>query len=185
MRRLLTAFLILALPALALASDRNGAQPMPLGAGDPVLVLPANGQWHYSAVGLGQVGPDGLGGWMYIPAQVDLWHVSSSSGIVVQVTDAFLSGDRFEVYVDGTLAASSSVPSGSGNISPAYPDCACPYGAPAQVPLNRAFYSPKYGHCALRVPAGNHTINLKGTVLPFGGAGLAIRAFPNPQAAHE
>ena len=97
-------------------ADPNGYRSAP-GTGFLSTVpvdLPVDGIWYKSAADASTIGPDLAGGWMSIPSQSELWSVTSSKWFVFRITDAWLSGDRFEVYVNGTLQlTTSAVPEGA------------------------------------------------------------------------
>lgn len=178
MRRALLALVLLCVPQLSFGAAVNGV-PGPSGPGILAPVpLPVSGVWYYAAATAATIGPDGFGGWMAIPPQTDLYQVSSGGPVVLSITDAFVTGDRFEVYVDGALALTTpAVPAGAGpEISPDAPGLPVPFVDQASV--NAAFASPIYSHGNVVVPGGNHLINVKDVAFPPGtsGAGFALRA---------
>lgn len=177
MRRALLALALIGVPQLASAA-LNGA---PGSAGPSTLApiaLPLTGEWYYAAASTATIGPDGLGGWMYVPAQTDLYQVSSAGPVVLSITDAFVTGDQFEVYVDGALVlATPAVPAGAGpEIQPSVPGSALPY--PDQATVDAAFASPLYSHGSVVLLGGDHLVNVKDVAFPLGfpGAGFALRA---------
>src|SRR5262245_44524883 len=179
MRRFLIALVLVAsIPAAAFATGRNDAGGTPKQAsGVEPITLPVNGIWHYSRCNPEQTGPDGQGGWMDVPTQGELWQVVAKMRTVVHVTDLYLSGDRYEVYVDGVLRLTTSKSFGEGSIDPDI-DCACAVPFINQILCNRASYSTRYSHGALVLTPGVHLVNIKDISFPdLAPAGFAIRAF--------
>lgn len=141
-------------------------------------VLPLDGQWYYTSCDMSTIGPDGQGGWLSIPAQDGIWEVDSSDPVMFRITDAWLTGDRFEVYVDGNLALTtpSVADGGAPVISPDLP------GTPAAYALQQRLWASNslatYSHGEVILPAGTHTINVKLIASPVTGAGFGILAEP-------
>jgi hypothetical protein len=189
MRRFLIALalvLLATIPAPAFAADRNAASGIPKQAsGVEPVTLPTDGMWHYSQCNPEQIGPDGQYGWMDIPTQGELWQVVASERTVLHLTDLYVSGDRYEVYVDGALQLTTSKPFGRGSIEPEV-DCACAVPFIDQDLCNRASYSPRYSHGALVLSPGTHLVNIKDISFPaLIPAGFAIRAFPTIQVGTD
>lgn len=178
--------LLLALPVAAFAgSSREGVdREHPSSAGIPTL--PVNGVWHYAACDSLGIGPDGDPGWMSVPSQIELITVSSSSPFVLDITDACVPNDDFEVYVDGVLVLTTPPATNSGiYIGPDYTSCLCPFVD--QAAIESAFASPWYSHGSVVIPAGVHVINIKDPAVlgSHFGTGLAVRARPKVAPASE
>jgi len=167
----------------------NRVQPKPAGlngtssaAGTLAVgstVLPLDGQWYFTACGMSTIGPDGQGGWTYIPAQDGIWEVTSSDPVMFRITDAWLTGDRFEVYVDGTLALTtpSVADGGAPEITPDAPGAPEAFGFQQKLWVSNSLAT--YSHGEVVLPAGSHTINVKLIASPTTGAGFGILAEPH------
>jgi hypothetical protein len=83
-----------------------------------------------------------------------------AGGAIVKATDAFLYGDRFELFDFGTSLGMTSVP-GIG-VTTSDPDL--------------AYDSPLYSKGVFFVGAGNHEITIVATNSPFNGGGAYFRA---------
>jgi hypothetical protein len=183
MRRALCLSLLplLALPALASGElGDNGGWIGELPPSQGPVPLPANGQWYYSTAHEKSIGPDDLDGWMNLPAQSDLWIVNSPRQLWIEITDLYITGDRYEVYVDGVLRLATPAKNVGmqPEIAPDADGCACRYedqSAPAQ-----AFTAQRYSSGAILVGRGAHTINVKNIEFAPSstGSGFALRARP-------
>lgn len=81
------------------------------------------------------------------------------------VTDAFLSGDRFEFFVNGVSVGLTSMPTTEGD----------------QISSNfdTAFADPRWSSAELMLMAGNYEITGSTILSPFGSGGAAIRLSSN------
>jgi hypothetical protein len=175
--------LILVVASSPAVARQNGALPVVEQQSRGPAVLPTNGLWHYSAAHEANVGPDGHGGWMSAPSQADLWTVESTNGVTLSITDAWITGDRFEVYVDGVLVLTTPVVWFFG--APEYePDTPGPAPFEHQEALNAAFRSAWYSSGAISIGSGTHLINVKDIRFPpdIGGAAFGLRAVARPSA---
>ena len=96
------------------------------------------------------------------------FRIGSSIPLRLQVTDAYLSGDRFEVFSDGTLLGATSLPGAVGAHT---------------VSKDEAFASPTWSSGAWLLAAGSHLITGVVTTSPFGSGAGAVRlveAVPQP-----
>jgi hypothetical protein len=162
-------------PLAQVEADNGAAAAVRTSIPTPVS-LPVNGVWHYASCSNGIIGPDGQGGWMSTPSQDELWLVSSSQKVLFRITDAWLTGDQFEVYVNGALALTT--PSVSNGGSPEIkPDLV---GAPApfakQGKLYGAYAGAQYSHDEIVLPAGDHLVNIKLIASPVTSAGFGVLA---------
>jgi|GEM_PF-3030671 len=164
-------------PQAEVDADNGAAAAVRTSIPTPVS-LPVNGVWHYTSCSNGTVGPDFQGGWMSIPSQDELWLVSSSEKVLFRITDAWLTGDQFEVYVNGALALTTpSVPNGgSPEIKPDLVAVPAPFTK--QGKLYGAYAGAQYSHGEIVLPAGDHLINIKLIASPVTGAGLGVLAEP-------
>jgi hypothetical protein len=185
-------FALTSLAALSFAGVRpqEGVRPQVLsasqngytaGAPSSAIVpvdLPTDGQWYYTLVDFSTIGPDGEGGWMTIPGQDQLWLINSMTApVMFRITDAWLSGDQFEVYVNGQLAlTTNSVPDGRSAINPAYPAEPVPF--PVQTQVWAAYAHPGYSHAEIVLDPGIYFVNVKLIDSPVTGAGLGVLAEP-------
>jgi hypothetical protein len=96
----------------------------------------------------------------------------SASPVVVKVTDAFLVGDRFEVYDNNVLLGATSRPVADGTNILGDADA--------------AFANPKFSRGAFRLGAGSHSLTVKLIEAAPGfsaGAGfLRVDSVPEPGA---
>lgn len=175
--------LILAVASSQAVAQENGALPTVEQQSRGPVVLPTNGLWHYSAAHETNVGPDGHGGWMSAPPQADLWTLESPSGATLSITDAWFTGDQFEVYVDGVLVLTTPAVAFFG--APEYePDTPGPAPFKHQEALNAAFRSTWYSSGSVSIGPGTHLINVKDIRFPpdTGGAAFGLRATARPSA---
>jgi len=177
MGRVLLCLVCVALFATAAVAEPgvNGSWIGTVGEQTVPVVLPADGLWYYSAADAVTVGPDGLGGWMFIPAQADLWQVTGPG--CFSITDAWISGDQFEVYANGVLIlVTPAVPPAAPPVhNPDVPGLPIPFVQQATVQL--AFNAPNYSSGFVLIPPGVHLINVKDISFPPGtsGAGFGVR----------
>jgi hypothetical protein len=166
-------------------ADRNGISSATSALAVGTTSLPADGQWYYTSCDFSQIGPDGQGGWMLTPAQDALWEVSSSDPVMLRITDAWLTGDRFEVYVDGNLALTtpSVADGGAPVINPDNPGSPLAFGFQERLWASNSVAT--YSHGEVVLPAGSHTINVKLIASPVTGAGLGILAEPHHLPLNE
>jgi hypothetical protein len=199
-RRILTVvFALTSVAALSFAGVRpqGGVRPQVLSnsqngvsAGDAssALVpvdLPTDGQWYYSAADFSTIGPDDQGGWMYIPGQDQLWLINSlTDPVMFRITDAWLTGDQFEVYVNGLLAlTTNAVPDGGSAVRPAYPSTPIPF--PVQTQVWAAYAHPGYSHGEIVLEPGIYFLNVKMIASATTGAGFGVLAEPYHEILNE
>lgn len=84
--------------------------------------------------------------------------ICSNTPTLLRVTDAFCSGDTFEVYANGTKIGSTEI---RGTLSE---DCEDPLMKPEE-----AFFSKNMSHVEVELPAGAYGVNLLAESSPFGG----------------
>jgi hypothetical protein len=89
----------------------------------------------------------------------------------LKVTDAFQSGDRFEVYNFATLLGLTSVPGSSGD----------QIGSDADA----AFIDPRWSSGIFSLAAGTYDISVETIVSPFGGGGAYLRVDTVAQSVPE
>lgn len=167
---------LVAVSAAAVAEPvSNGAW---IGAVDGLIVpvvLPSDNLWYYCAAQVDQIGPDGQGGWMYIPSQADLWQVTGPG--CLSITDAWISGDQFEVYMDNNLILTTPLVADNmpPEINPDVPGTPVPFVEQGLV-LD-AYHAENYSSGFVPIPDGDHIINVKVIHFPEGynGAGFGIR----------
>lgn len=96
--------------------------------------------------------------------------VPSGQSVYLKVTDIGVAGDVFQVFDNGTLLGTTSVPTGSDS-----DDIGLDYDA--------AFADAKWSHSGWTLSAGTHVITGAASASPFGaGAGaLQVAAVPEPQ----
>jgi len=81
--------------------------------------------------------------------------------VVLKVTDAFLSGDRFEVFVNAVSAGETSAPGSQGDqIGDNY---------------DGAFADARWSSGMWMLGPGNYSVDIVTTASPFGGGGAALR----------
>ncbi len=173
-KMLLVALLCILIPTLAFAAEKNGACTIEDGASFRVS-LPVSNVWYYLACSVSEIGPDGEGGWMYIPPQNDLWQVVGPAQI--DLTDAWGSGDFFEIWVDGApVLTTPAVPAGVSTIIPDVPGGPVPFND--QASCDAAFLSPDYSSGSVLIGEGVHEINIKADYSAggFSSGGHCIRA---------
>lgn len=173
---------LLVAPAIANAA-RNGAWEGASPRSFTALLLPANGLWYYTAARASSIGPDGEGGWLDVPPQSDLWLIYSTDGGFLSVTDVSITGDRFEVYVDGYLyLRTPAVP--FAQQPEIEPDTPGPVPFVRQAAVDSAFADPRYSSGTASVPRGAHLVNVKDISFPPGesGAGFGVRWAAAPTA---
>jgi hypothetical protein len=158
-------------------SENGSSSTTPSSALVPVD-LPTDGQWYYSYADFGTIGPDDQGGWMTVPSQTELWFIASlTDPVLFRITDAWLTGDQFEVYVNGQLAlTTNSVPDGGSAVNPAYPATPTPFPVQAQVWAANAH--PGYSHGELVLDPGFYFLNVKLIASPVTGGGFGVLAEP-------
>ncbi|HXU34418.1 MAG TPA: hypothetical protein VN851_27910 [Thermoanaerobaculia bacterium] len=81
-------------------------------------------------------------------------------GVTLKVTDAFLRGDRFEVFDFGASIGLTSVPSTTGDCGDNPDPC---------------FTDPLVSHAIFTLAAGPHQITIKANASPFGGGAAYFR----------
>lgn len=86
---------------------------------------------------------------------------------IVSVTDAFCTGDEFDVIVDGVRVGPTS-PTTDASCDQIVDD------------PDLAFADPRFSSGAFRVPAGQHTVIVEVTASPFTAGGAFIRVDPVP-----
>jgi hypothetical protein len=138
--------------------------------------LPNNGIWYYTAASSSTTGPDGTPGWIFIPSQADLWQVTGPC--IFSITDVFITGDQFIVYVDGlpVLTTPAVPPNVLPEIIPDVPGAPVPFVD--QAALNAAFIAPQYSHGSVAIGGGVHSVNIRDIAFPPGtdAAGFGIRS---------
>jgi len=146
--------LILLSASVVLAQHPNGADA---GSGRPAITV--DGGWTIFT-------------WLSGPGVFNTegaFTYSSTGYTDVVVTDAFIDGDQFEVYDNGVLIGTTSVPLDTGA---------------AQADPDLAFADPGWSSGVFTVPPGNHSITiliiLTATGFPDGGAYLQITQAANP-----
>ncbi len=110
------------------------------------------------------------GGWAYFDwyAGPGVWatptfSLSADDTCTVQITDAFLTGDQFEVYVDGVLAITTSTPVDGLNLG---------------LDTDAAWAEPAYSKGCFVLDAGRYELSIKNILIPTGypDGGAYIRA---------
>jgi len=88
--------------------------------------------------------------------------------VYLKVTDAFDHGDRFDVFVNGVLAfTTSAVAASGGTVSD--PDV--------------AFADPLYSHGVITLLPGSYTVDIFTAASPFGGGGAYVEVENTPEPA--
>ena len=87
---------------------------------------------------------------------------TADSWTSVKVTDAFLDGDRFEVYDGGALIGTTSIPTNSG--------------ASIGFGYDAAYSDPRWSSGEFLLAPGSHAITLLTILNPFEGGGGGLRA---------
>jgi len=175
MRLFLLVVYLFVSPTLARATY-NGAWEGNAEVVSSPIPLPANGTWYYSGVRLATIGPDGQGGWMNAPSQAELWLIDATDPVVLSITDAWVTGDRFEVYLNGNLVLTT--PAVPFEQQPEIqPDTPGPVPFQNQTALDSAFAAPRYSSGAVLISSGFHLLNIKDISFPpgAGAAGLGVR----------
>jgi len=99
----------------------------------------------------------------------DCFYYESDREIRIDLTDAFCTGDRFRLYIDGNPVAETTPTSGA----------VCDAPGETQDP-NVAFGNPQYSWGSFPGPAGSHSVTIEVIENPFDGGGAYIRALIPP-----
>jgi len=95
------------------------------------------------------------------PASGNPYTFTALGSVVLKVTDAFLSGDRFEVFVNAVSAGETSAP---GNV-----------GDQIGGDFDGAFADARWSSGMWMLGPGNYSIDIFTTVSPHGGGTAALR----------
>lgn len=169
--RILLVLLSLNAPAgMAFADTMNGTGPV---GSDPGLIV--NAGW-YGFCFAGAPGSPATAGCQNEGVGVvgnDIT-LTAVTRIDLNITDAFETGDSFQVYVDGSLALTT--PSVPPLLCGPIPDCGNP---------DEAFASPAYSHGTVALGPGSYTVDIyvENSPYPDGAAYVeAISAVPEPSS---
>ena len=150
MKRLLVILLVmgLAIPASSALASISNAPAVSGGEGDPPLVMGAG--WQQFDWGAGTPAGTSPGPWTF--------DLGAGTG-VVDVTDCFIAGDRFEVFDFGVSIGLTSVPSGSDWTSD----------------IDFAFSNPPWSHGSFPMGPGDHSISINTVQNPYGYGSAYLR----------
>jgi PEP-CTERM motif len=128
---------------------------------DPITVDSSPTWYDFQFLGPGSFATAGIGQPKSQPAPNPPWTFTSASFVNFTVTDAFFTGDSFNVFDFGVLIGMTpSVPAGPGSTDD--PDV--------------AVADPSYSHATFSLAPGSHSITIQARESPFGAGGAYFKA---------